>query len=107
MAKIINLPDNFIGKEDREKLESFGGHEIAHGRATRWYWCKNADGADVFEIYRGGANEELVVQISRDRKHDMFCVNNASGKLISSGTLDHIMAELDRLFTQIHGETPA
>ena len=107
MAKIINLPDNFIGKEDREKLESFGGHEIAHGRATRWHWSKNANGDDVFEIYRGGANEELLVRISRDRKQDIFCVENSAGKRISSGTLDHIMAELDRFFAQIHGETPA
>lgn len=107
MAKIINLPDNFIGKEDREKLESFGGHEIAYGRATRWHWGKNSDGGDVFEIFRGGANEELLVQISRDRKHDMFCVNNPAGELLTSGTLDHIMAEMDRVFAQIHGENPA
>lgn len=104
MAKIINLPDNFIGKEDREKLESFGGHEIAHGRATRWHWGKNAQGGDVFDIYRGGAKEQLVVQIGRDREHDKFYIKNASGKLVSSGTLDHIMAELDRYFAQIHGE---
>ena len=107
MAKIINLPDNFIGKEDREKLESFGGHEIGHGRATRWHWDKNANGDDIFEIYRGGPNEELVAQISRDRKQDIFYVKNASGKQVSAGTLDHIMAELDRFFAQMHGETPA
>ncbi|WP_455210024.1 hypothetical protein [Kaarinaea lacus] len=107
MAKIINIPDNFIGKEDREKLESFGGHEIAHGRATRWHWDKNTTGSDVFEIYRGGANEQLVVRISRDREHNTFCANNVSGKLISSGALDHIMAELDRFFAQMHKEDPA
>jgi hypothetical protein len=107
MAKIINLPDNFIGKEDRERLESFGGHEIAHGRATRWHWGKNDDGSDVFEIYRGGANEELVCQISRDREHDQFTVKNAAGTLVISGTLDHIMAELDGFFAQLHHEGPA
>ena len=50
MTEIIKLPENFIGKEDREKMESFGGHEISHGRATRWHWGEDADGDDVFEI---------------------------------------------------------
>ncbi len=107
MAKIIKLPDNFIGKEDHGKLESFGGHEIARGRATRWCWSKSVDCGDIFEIYRGGTNEKLVIQISRDREHDMFCAKNASGEMVTSGTLDHVMAELDRFFAQIHGESPA
>ena len=107
MAKIINLPDNFIGKDDRERLEAFGGHEIGHGRATRWRWDKNPEGGDVFHIFRGGPNEELVVQISRDRENDAFCVKNAGGRLVVSGTLDHIMAELDRFLAQMHGEEPA
>jgi hypothetical protein len=51
MTEIITLPDNFIGKEDREKLESFAAHTIAHGRATRLQWDKDTDGGDIFEIY--------------------------------------------------------
>lgn len=96
MADVIHLPDNFIGKVDREKLESFGAHLIAHGRATRWHWGKDAAGADVFEIYKGGPREALVARIRRDRPLDMFRAEDASGGLIVAGNLEHLMAVLDR-----------
>lgn len=103
MSEIIKLADNIISKEDREQLQSFGGHIIAHGRATRWHWSKQDDD-DVFEIYRGGADEELVVRISRNRQLDAFYASDASGKVIAAGVLDHIMAELDQYFIRLHGE---
>ena len=106
MAEIIKLPGNYIGKEDREKLESFGGHTISHGRATRWHWGEDADGDDVFEIYRGGEDETLVTRIGRDREMDAFCAHDAAGNLVVSGALEHVMAELDRYFVRIHGELP-
>ena len=106
MSEVINLPANFIGKEDREKLEGFGGHTIAHGRATHWHWDKNAEGDDVFEIYRGGEHETLAARISRDRKLGAFRAHDATGGLISSGALEHVFAELEVYFTRLHGEGP-
>lgn len=107
MAEIIGLPDNFIGKEDREKLESFGGHEIAYGRSTRWSWGSDEKGDHVFELFRGGADEELIARISRDRRLDTFIVRDDRDQIVISGSLDHIMAELDRLLAILHGETSA
>ena len=106
MSQIINLPANFIGKDDREKLESFGGHTIAHGRATRWHWDRNARGDDVFEIYHGGQRETLTARISRDRDLDAFRARDATGDLIVSSTLEHVFAELEAYFTRLHGEGP-
>jgi hypothetical protein len=106
MTDIISLPDNFIGKEDREKLESFGGHTIAHGRATRWHWNKDADGDDVFEMFHGGADETLAARINRDRKQDVFCARGATDEQIASGTLEHVLAELEAYFARLHGEGP-
>lgn len=106
MTKIIQLADNIISKDDREELASFGGHTIAHGRATRWHWHKTDNGDAVFEIFRGGADEELAVCISRDRKTDAFYAHDASGNMVSAGELDHVMAELEQYFIQLHGEAP-
>jgi hypothetical protein len=106
MGKIVTLPENFIGKEDRERLESFGGHTVAHGRATRWNWRKDSDGDDVFEIYRGGDNEILIARINRDRKRDTFCARDATGGPLVSGSLEHVFAQLDAYFARMHGEEP-
>jgi hypothetical protein len=104
MSKIIELPRNFIGKEDKERLESFGGHLIAHGRATRWHWSRNGEGDDIFEIYTGGANERLSARVNRDRDLDAFCAAEGSGRLIVAGPLDHVMAALDEHFARLHDE---
>jgi hypothetical protein len=106
MTEIIRLPDNFIGKEDREKLESFAGHTISRGRATRWHWGKDAGMDDIFEIYPGSADKTLAVSISRNRELDAFCARDAAGQLITSGTLEHVFAELDAYFARVHGEGP-
>jgi hypothetical protein len=104
MDKIIELPHNFIGKEDKERLESFGGHLIAHGRATRWHWGSHGEGDDIFEIYSGGADERLSARVNRDRDLDAFCATEASGRLIFVGPLDHLMASLDEHFSRLHEE---
>jgi hypothetical protein len=106
MTQIIRLPHNFIGKEDRERLESFAGHTIARGRATRWHWGKDADGDDVFEIYPSRADPMLSVSISRNRELDAFCARDAAGCSIASGALDHVFAELEAYFVRVHGEGP-
>lgn len=106
MSEIINLADNIISKENREQLASFGGHIVAHGRATRWHWDKAANGDEIFEIFRGGADEVLVLRISRNRKMDAFYAHDAEGKVVAAGVLDHVMAELDKYFMQLHGESP-
>jgi len=107
MSEIVQLPENFIGKEDRERLESFGGHTIAHGRATRWHWAKDEQGNDVFELYRGGADEALAYGISRDRSHDIFRVHDSYQREVLSGDLDHVMAGLEEILSSEHGEFPA
>jgi hypothetical protein len=106
MTRVIRLPDNFIGKEDRDKLESYAGHTIARGRATRWSWGKCADGDDRFEIHTGGADDRLAVTVSRNREQDAFYVCDAAGRLITTGPLDHVFAELEDYFIRIHGERP-
>lgn len=106
MTEITKLPANFIGKQDREKLESFGGHTIAHGRATRWHWGKDVDGDDVFEIFRGGEDELLAVRVSRDREMNVFCSHDAAGSLVVSGALEPVLAELEQYFIRMHSETP-
>lgn len=104
MSRVVSLPPNIISKEDKERLESFGGHTIAHGRATRWHWEKDATGDDVFELFVGGENEMLVARISRDREHDAFLATDAQGQSIVSGVLDHVFAQLDDYFIRLHGE---
>ncbi|NOR43662.1 MAG: hypothetical protein GQ572_10030 [Gammaproteobacteria bacterium] len=104
MSEIIKLEENIINKKDREQLESFGGHTIAHGRATRWHWHKADNGDVVFELFRGGADEVLAVCINRDRKLDAFYAHDAMGNMVSSGKLEHVMAELEQYFVQLHGD---
>lgn len=104
MSEIINLAENIISKKNREQLESFGGHTIAHGRATRWHWHKADNGDELFEMFRGGVDEVLAICINRDRKTDAFYAHDAAGSMVASGELDHVMAELERYFIQLHGE---
>ena len=104
MSEIINLAENIISKKNREQLECFAVHTIAHGRATRWHWQKADNGDKVLEIFRGGADEVLAVCINRDRNTDAFYANDSRGNMVSSGELDHVMAELEQYFIQLHGE---
>ena len=104
MADIVELPKNLIGLEDQESLEVYGGHHISRGRATRFHWDKDKYGDPVFELYRGGANEELITRISRDRERDVFLAENARGQLLIAGTLDHVMAVLERKLAREHDE---
>lgn len=107
MSDIVRLPKNFIGKEDRERLESFGGHTIAHGRATRWHWTRDEGGDDVFEIYRGGADEALAYRVKRDRDQGVFRVCDHQAREALCGDLERVMAGLDELLSTDHGEFPA
>ena len=106
MNGVYNLAANFIGKKDREKLKSFAGHTIAHGRVTRWHWDKDADGDHVFEIYRGGEDEVLTARINRERDRNSFYALDATGDLIASGVLEHVFSELEAHFARLHGELP-
>jgi hypothetical protein len=111
MVKVIELPDNLIGQDDQKFLEAFGGHEISHGRATRFHWQEDKAGNPSFEIYRGGENEVLVLCIHRDREKDLFEAVDATGDVIASGALDHVMAVLDKKLADEHKDytpyTPA
>ena len=106
MSDVIHLPHNPIARDDRDRLESFGGHSIARGRATRWRWDRNADGDDVFEVFRSGKDEALVACISRNRAHDDFCATDGRGDSIAAGTLEHVLAELDKCLAALHDEQP-
>ena len=105
MPTVIELPDNFISQNDRKALESFGGHEISLGRATRFQWEQNEDNETVFKLYRGGPDEKLVFSIERDRIENAFIAVNPAGKPILSGSLDHIMAKMDEKLLLEHGES--
>ena len=107
MAEIIELPNNFFGKEDREHLESLGGHEIAHGRATRWHWSKDEDNDDLFQLFAGGASEYLILTINRDRRQDAYCAHDGDGNHLVSGSMNHVMAQVDTFLSRLHGEPPA
>lgn len=106
MADITELPDNFIGKDDRERLESFGGHTIARGRATRWHWAKDAAGGDCFELFAGGATEQRLARITRDRRADLFRVYDAEDGELAKGALEQVMAALEMYLMARHGELP-
>jgi hypothetical protein len=106
MTEIIRLPDNFIGREDREKLESFAGHIVARGRAVRWHWDKDAAGNDIFEIQPVGVDHRPAVQISRNRTQDAYAARDTAGRPIVKGALDHVFAELEAYFIRLHGEGP-
>jgi hypothetical protein len=94
---IIGLPDNFIGKEDQLRLESFGGHLIARGYATRWHWVRQDDIDVAFELFSGGADQRRFARIIRDREHDRFVAHDAAGRTVAEGTLDHVMAVVDAM----------
>lgn len=104
---VVELPENFIGVEDAEKLESFGAHLISHGRATRWHWNRE-HGIDVaFEIFRGGPHEELMFAVRRDRDNDAFYVADPAGAVVEQGSLDHVMAVIDAIVRATNGDPPA
>lgn len=105
MADITRLPDNFIGKDDRIRLEAFAGHTISRGRATRWQWSRDT-GGDKFEVFAGGVDEARVASVTRDREADCFRAFDAEGRELDNGDLEHIMAALDRYFMARHGELP-
>lgn len=106
-AKVVKLPTDFIGKKDESRLESFGGHLIAHGAATRWHW-RRSNGIDLeFEIYRGGAEEELLVCIARDRNHDIYLARDASGKEFTQGSLESVMTIVDAIARSARPEPSA
>ena len=105
--KIVELPDNLIGKEDEARLESFGAHLISCGLATRWHWNREG-GVDVgFEIFRGGPDEALFVRIRRDRAHDVFYITDPAGTRVEQGKLDHVMTVVDDLARVAHGDASA
>ena len=109
MTKIIRLPDNIISKSDRDRLEGFGGQAIRIGRITRWRWHEVEGGDTVFEIYRGGKDEELVARIKRDRERDLFCVHEVIGGRTAAGALEYVLTVLDAYLARLHrwGPGPA
>jgi len=107
MADIIDLPDDFIGKDDQRRLESFGGHLVSHGRSSRWRWNRER-GVDVaFEIFQGGPHEELLASITRHREEDVFYATDAAGRVLARGSLEHVMAVVDQAAAARHGGLPA
>lgn len=106
MSRNLNIPDNYINKEDRERLESFGMHTIARGRAARWRWSENMNGDDVFEIFCGGKDRTLAARIFHDRHQGIFYACDGEADTIASDTLAHVLADLERYFIRLHDELP-
>jgi len=107
MSEIVTLPDNFIGKEDEQRLESFGARLISRGWATRWHWNRER-GIDVaFEIFTGGASERLIVSIVRNRERDAFLAKDAAGGFVAEGALERVMAVVDKLASSKGGNRSA
>jgi len=102
---IIRLAENLIGPADHRRLESYGAHVIQHGWATRFAW-EQEDGDPRFDIFRGGADETLAVRVGRHRDRHEFFAEDAGGQQIAAGTLDHVMAELDRFLDTGNGDAP-
>lgn len=91
---VVRLAANPMTPADRRRLESYGSHVIQHGWATRFAWAE--DGGDPrFEIFRGGADETLALRVGRDRARHEFFAEDAQGRRVAAGTIDHLMAELD------------
>jgi hypothetical protein len=106
MKQVLNFPANRMSPRDRQRLESFGGHSIARGRATRWSWAEDVDGDEVFHIFRGGPEETLAVRISRENGDEGFMARDGGLAPLASGSLGHVLAVLDDLLTRLHGELP-
>lgn len=106
-AKIVRLPDDFIGKDDQSKLESFGAYLISHGWATRWHWNRQRGFDIAFEIYIGDAHRPPSFTIKRDHENDVFYAADARGKEIRRGSLDAIMTEIDSLAQSPPDNLPA
>lgn len=107
MSEIVNLPNNFIGKEDEQRLESFGARLIGHGWASRWHWNRERGFDIAFEIFVGGSQERLMATIARDRERDTFLARSAGGRLLAEGALEHVMAVVDRMARARRGDQPA
>ena len=107
MADIFELPEDFIGKEDEQRLRSFGGHLIANGCATRWHWERRRNVDVAFEVFHGGADESLLFAITRDREEDVFLARDPAGGVLARGKLDHVMAILDAFARGMRSDEPA
>lgn len=101
---VIRLAKNLIGPADNRRLESYGAHVIQNGAATRFAWGEQ-DGTPHFDIFKGGADEVLAARIGRHRDRHEFHAEDRAGQEIATGTLDHVMAELDR-FLQVRPGDP-
>ena len=76
------------------------------GTDGQTHHAQDADGNDVFEIYRGGEDEVLAVRINRERDRNSFYALDATGDLIASRVLEHVFPELEAHFARLHGELP-
>jgi hypothetical protein len=105
--KVVPLHRDIVGEEEREKLESFGGHSAGRGRITRWAWDEDAGGHVLFMLYRGGETERLAVQVRRDPESGDFRARNVDGAVIGEGPLDYVLARMDAYLAALHGESGA
>lgn len=100
---VVDLPKNFITPQDKIKLESYAAYEISHGRATGYSWKKEKDN-EAFVMYQGPTRDKVTMKISHNQKDHKFHAYNKDGGEIVSGTLDHVMAYMDKKLAKQHGE---
>ena len=103
MGEVIRLPINFIGKLDQRRLEIFGGHMLATGRATSWQWDLNDQGADMFSVYTGATNKKLAAWIERDQTLSRFRGYDGLGRIIAEGPIYEVIFTMDKFFKKLHG----
>jgi hypothetical protein len=104
MGQLERLPGNFFSKVDQARLESFAGHEIAHGRATRWRW-RQTDAGESFALLGDGA-DLCIAAVVRDRAAGCFRAYDGERRELANGDLAHVMAALEHYLTARHGEPP-
>jgi hypothetical protein len=95
MSDIARMPNNPISHQDRQALDAYGAHAIAHGWVARFHWTEDDDGDPHFELWHGAPNERLEARIGRSREGHAFYAEDAQGIVFATGALDHVMAVLE------------
>jgi hypothetical protein len=108
-GKVIWLPRDFIGKEDEARLESFGGHLIAHGSASRWHWERSAgiDLAFLIFAHEVGGDEQLRAKIGRDSGAHSYFAEDDTGRIFARGHLEAVMTVVDQTIRGAGPVSPA
>jgi hypothetical protein len=93
---IIALPENFIGKHDQVRLESFAARLVARGFAARWHWDRERGVDTALRVFKGRADAQPMFCFQRNCRDHTFFARDASGRLIAEGALPHVLTIVDK-----------